>query len=472
MRRIISAFICVMMIFTCISCASAEPEIVPEYNASVSDDSIDLNGQTLIMGMVRDYFFEGEDSTLSFTNNTDLGDLAVQRLKDVQDKYNCNIQFDYVGRVGEVAFNSAVAGSYLFDFISEESFYLVNYMRANAFVDLASLDNIDVFDETKWGNRNIRMSTMFDGAIYGLLPAAHPMRTAISVGNIIVINEDYITNILATDPRDYFENGEWTWDTFTNCLNTYAHTSGISNEFVYALASGFGGFSREIAMSNGVDPITLEEDGSFTMGYFSQPAIEAYNQVWEWFFGATASNVTTDYDIKNFIEGKSVMTTTSVWQIISTTDSVAYTMDNFGIVPVPYGPNAKGPDDYTTSYSSAVFTMCIPITAKDPEISALVLDKIYEPFDGYETKEDIIDYLHRNYFKDERDAKFLLELTEGDHIYYHDHMHGFSGMFDKIPETGIIKGLESNSDMIYENAEKYVISAYKTMIEYAEFFHE
>ena len=35
------------------------------------------------------------------------------------------------------------------------------------------------------------------------------MREAISVGNILVINGDHITNLLATDPRDYFENGEW-----------------------------------------------------------------------------------------------------------------------------------------------------------------------------------------------------------------------------------------------------------------------
>lgn len=473
MKKIISLFLCLIFAFSLVSCASEEPEIVPEYDSSISEDDIDLDGRTLIMGMVQDYFFEGEDSTLSFTNNTELGDLAAQRLRDVQDKYNCKIEFDYVGRAGEVAFNSAVAGSYIFDFISEESYFLVNYMKANAFVDLTTLENIDVFDESKWGNKNIRMSTMFNGAIYGVLPAAHPMREAISVGNIIVVNEDYVTNLLATDPRDYLENGTWNWETFTDCLNTYAHTSGISNEYVYALSSGFGGFSRELAMSNGVDPIIINENGSFTVGYFEQPAIDAYNQAWDWFYGPTAANVLSEgVNTEDFIAGNSVMHTTSVWKIISTTDSVAYTMDNFGILPVPYGPNAAGPDDYTTSYSSAVFTMCIPITAKDPEISALVLDKIYEPFEGYETKEDIIDYLYKNYFRDTRDAEFLLQLTSGDHIYYHDHYHDFSTMFDQFPNQGIVKGLQSYEEKHYANMEKYVLPAYETMVQYAEYFHE
>ena len=473
MEKIISLFICMILAFSLVSCASAEPEIVPEYDSSFSEDDVDLGGRTLIMGMVQDYFFEGADSTLSYTNNTDLGDLAAQRLRDVESKYNCEIEFEYVGRSGEVAFQSAVAGSYIFDFISEESFFLVNYMKANAFVDLTTLENIDVFDESKWGNKHMRMSTMFDGAIYGLLPAAHPLRTSNSIENFIVVNEDYIASLLATDPRDYFENGEWNWETFTNCLNTYAHTSGISNEYVYAFSSGLGGFSRDLAMSNGVDPIILHENGNFTVGYFEQPAIDAYNQAYEWFNGATASSVLSEGgNVDTFIAGKSVMQSISAYQLFSTTTSIAYQMENFGIVPVPYGPNAESPDDYRTSYTSADFPMCIPITAQDPEISALALDKIYAPFEGYETKDDIIDYLYKNYFRDRRDAELIIEMESGDHIYYHDHMHDFSTMFDQFMGNGVVKSLEAYEEKHYTNMEKYVLPAYETMVQYAEYFHE
>lgn len=473
MRKILSFILCAMMLFSCISCAAEEPEIVPEYSSTVSDDGIDLKGQTLIMGMVQDYFFEGENSTLSYTNDTDLGDLAAQRLKEVKEKYNCDIKFEYVNRAGEVAFQSAVAGSYIFDFISEESYFLVNYMRANAFVDLTTLDNMDVFDESKWGNRNMIMSTMFEGAIYGVLPAAHPLRVENSLDHIIVINEDYITELTATDPRDYFESGEWNWETFTNCLNTFAHTSGISNDYVYAFGSGLGGFSRELAMSNGVDPVTIDENGKLTVGYFSQPAIDAYNQAYEWFYGATAANVMSEgANFETFIAGKSVMQTIGAYQLFSTTNSVAYEMENFGIVPVPVGPNADGQNDYRTSYSSADFTMCIPITAKDPEISALVLDKVYAPFEGYETEEEIVDYLYNNYFTDKRDAALIVEMSKGDHVYYHDHMHDFSTMFDQFKSSGVMKALESYEEKHYENMERYIVPAYQTMVDYAEYFHK
>jgi len=336
MKRIIAIFMCAVLMLLCISC-TAEEEIVPEYTADVSSDNIDLNGETFIMGMVQDYFFE-QDSTLSYINNTELGDLAVQRLNDVESKYNCKIQFDIVDRSGEAAFNSAVAGIYQFDFISEESYFLVNYIKANAFIDLTTLENMDVFDESKWGNKYMLVSTMMNGGIYGVLPAAHPMRTSNSIDHIIVINENYISNLLATDPRDYFERGEWDWDTFEKCLVDYSHNDGMSNEYIEAFASGLGGFSRDLAMCNGVDVFTFDDNGGYTFGYFTQPALDAYNKAYDWFHGTYQSyvdSINTGLDV--FVNGGSVMTLLPAYQIVSTTESLAYKMDNFGIVPVPYG---------------------------------------------------------------------------------------------------------------------------------------
>ena len=414
MKRFFSLALCAVMVFACVSCAAAE-EIIPEFNFGDLNDTIDLAGETYKMGMVQDYFFEGADSTLTYTNNTEFGDLAKKRLNDVQSNFNCKVVFEPVDRSGAAAFNAAVAGIYLYDFISEESYFLVNYVRANAFVDLTTLSNIDVFDQSKWGNKYMLVSTMFNGAIYGVLPAAHPMRVSNSIDNLLVINENCIADILATDPRDYFENGEWTWDTFDNCLRTYAHNDPLSNEYVYSLSSGFGGFSRELAMSNGVELFKIYDNGSFDFGYFSKAAEDAYNKAYEWFFGETSSYVNSNGSWNDMLEsvanGTTVISLVCAYQIVSTTDSLAYKMENFGIVPVPYGPNASGPDAYRTSYSSADFTMCIPLTAKDPEISALLLDKIYAPFEGYETEEQVLEYLYKNYFVDKRDAEFFINMT-------------------------------------------------------------
>jgi ABC-type glycerol-3-phosphate transport system substrate-binding protein len=475
MKRIIALLLCFIIVFSFVSCSDSE-EVVPDYESEISADEINLRGQKFVMGMVKDYFFEGADSTLTFISNTEFGDLAAKRIKEVEDKYNCEIVFDYVNRSGETAYFSVASGSYIFDMLQEESYWLVNYIPSGTFVNLVGIDSLDVFDETKWGNRYLRMSTMYNGAIYGLLPAQHPLRLSNSPSNLIAVNEKYIADLVTTDPRDYFENGEWNWDTFGNAIETYAHVNSTTNEFVYSFGSCFeyGRMFMIMPMCNGCDFITMNDDGSYQLGYFTQNAIDAYNQVAEWLFGATASNINTEsYGLDQFIDGKSVMTLIDAYQILSSSESIAYRMENFGIVPFPCGPGAKSPFDYTTSYESADFTLAIPITAKDAEASALVLDALYEPFEGYETEEKITDYIIRNYFEDERDARLFIDITKLGHNYYHDHMHGMSDMFGQLAKNNsVAKCVESFESRVYTAVDKYVIPEYNTIHEYEEYFHE
>ncbi len=468
MRKIISAIICVMMIFTCISCTAAEPEIVPEYDSSIPEDGLDLNGAVIIIGGENGY--EESGSTLGYIKDTDFGDLAAARVKEVEDKYNCTLKFEYIPSTGERAYNSAVAGVYLFDIVSQSSFGLLNYMRANAFVNLAELDNMDVFDQSKWGNRYMLISTMYDGGIFGVLPAALPLRIFASELHTIYINEDLISMLLETDPRDYFENGGWNWETFEKCLVNYAHTNN-ANEYVYSFASGFGPFARELGISNGNDFLNVKENGTYEIGYFSQTAIEAYNKAFDWYNGATASNVTEEDPFEKFVAQNAVMLFTDTHRLFNNTSSIAYQLENFGIVPVPVGPNAKDISDYKTTYSNAGVTYAIPITAHDPEISAFIMDKLFEPFEGFESEDIILEYLNRNYFGDERDSRYMIELTTGPHMRYHVHME-MSSMFDGMMSNGIMRSLESYEESIYEKAVKSAFPAYETLLQYEEYFHE
>lgn len=310
---------------------------------------------------------------------------------------------------------------------------------------------------------------MFDGAIIGVLPAAHPMRLTNSIDGVLVVNENLIANALAPDPRDLYESGEWNWDKFEECLLTYAHTDN-SNEFVYSLAADIGTLGRALAICNGFDYFTLKDNSDFELGYFSPNAIEGYNKAYEWFNGAPSANIDQEPSFDKFIANKAVMQFFAAWEIFSTSTSIAYQMENFGLIPPPYGPNADGPNDYQHSYSAADFTMCIPVTAKDIEMAAFVLDRIYEPFEGYETKEDIIDYLTRNYFRDERDSKFFLEMVEGDRVFYHDHMNGFS--FHGELKDGVAKTMEANEERVYNEAKDHTLTSYETIAMYEELFHE
>ena len=76
------------------------------------------------------------------------------------------------------------------------------------------------------------VSLMWNGGLYGVLPAAYPLLTYNSCGGIIVTNTKMITSLGFADPREYFETGDWTWDTFKECLVNYTHQNN-SAETVY-----------------------------------------------------------------------------------------------------------------------------------------------------------------------------------------------------------------------------------------------
>jgi len=208
--------------------------------------------------MVKDYFFEGSDSVLTYIYNTQFGDLALKRIDDVEKKHNCKLEFVYYDRAGEAAYIDALSNAHRNDFIQEETYWLASYIPTGIFTDLASLDNIDVTNEEKWGNRELLLPTMWNGEIYGVVPAMHPLRTHNSVSGLIGINEDFVKILAATDPRDYYENRTWNWDTFTQVLTDYTFQA-LSGDTVYSFSADTSRFVRCVAFSNGDEFITYNK---------------------------------------------------------------------------------------------------------------------------------------------------------------------------------------------------------------------
>ncbi|MBO5036850.1 MAG: extracellular solute-binding protein [Clostridia bacterium] len=467
MKKILSLILCCIFLFGCVSCANEQQEDINlDYNSGISGD-VDLDGKHFVFAMVQDYFFEGADSTLGFINTTEFADLAAERLRDVQEKHNCTIEFKYVPRAGDAAYKDVMSGECTIDIIQDETYWLLSYVPMGIFVDLTTVDSLDVTDEEKWGNRYMLYSMMWNGAIYGVLPAQHPLRTQNSMGSVLGINETHVQSLGEVDPRDYYENGEWTWDTFTRVLTDYTLTS-LGGDQIYALVSSPDRLPMAAAFSNGGEYITMKSDGTFNLGIFSDESLEAFNQVSEWINGPTSANIHLDYKDcgRDYLKaGTAVIGMLDAYQVLSGTDSIAYTLENFGIVPFPTGPDAE-PRSFKSFYDAADFTLCIPITEPDVEETAFVLDAIYEPFEGYETDEDIIDYLHANYFLDRRDAEYYYSLSDIEHAYYFPSMDRmYDDIWPPLAEKNPIEVLEAQEESMYARAEEHLIPRSNSIIE-------
>jgi hypothetical protein len=470
LKRIIAFVLCSVFLLLCISCAAEQGEEIPPAYNEVLPGELDLDNKTFVFGMVKDYFFEGKDSVLTYIYNTPFADLALKRIHDVEAKHNCKIEFRYYDRASEAAYIDALSNTYRNDLIQEETYWLASYIPLGVFVDLALLDNIDVTNEAKWGNRELLMPSMWNGAVYGVVPALHPLRTQNSVSGIIGVNEDYVKTLGYTDPRDYYENGEWNWDTFTEVLEKYTYTA-LSGDQIYSFISDASRFIRCIAFSNGGDFITYNgDDGTFELGLYSPQVLTALNQYYTWMNGPvnTSMNVTTDTNafagLDGLNEGRAVMGHLDAYQVLSNTDSVAYTLDNFGIVPYPNGPDTE-PKYYKTYCESTDFTICIPVTAREPEATAVVMNALYEPLDGYETKESVIEYLDKNYFLDSRDSEFFYEISDLKNTYFLQTTDGLYDIWPALISSSATEALAKYEDFLIGRAEKYllphVVTAYE-----------
>jgi hypothetical protein len=462
LKKTAALVLCAVFILICVSCAAEQgEELAPEYTTILPGD-LDLNNKTFVFGMVKDYFFEGKDSVLTYIYNTPFADLALKRIHDVESTLNCKIEFRYYDRASEAAYIDALSSTYRNDLIQEETYWLASYIPTGIFVDLALLDNIDVTNEEKWGNRELLLPSMWNGAVYGVVPALHPLRTQNSVSGIIGINEDYVKTMGRDDPRDYYENGQWTWDTFTDVLTNYTFTA-LSGDQVYSFASDASRFIRCVAFSNGDDFITYHgEDGTFELGLYTPTALTALNQYYEWMNGPTRSSmlVTTDTNafagINGLIEGTAVMGHLEAYQVLSNTDSIAYSLDNYGIVPYPSGPDVE-PKYYKTYCESTDFTICIPVMARDPEATALVMNALYEPLEGYETKESIIEYLDKNYFLDTRDSALFYELADPDKTYFQQTTDGLYDIWPALIASSATEALAKYEEFLITRTEKYLL---------------
>ena len=460
-QKIIPVLFCAVFVFVCVSCSTGNPEeIVPEYINDIPGE-IDLNGKTYVFGMVKDYFFEGKDSVLTYIYNTQFGDLALKRLREVENKHNCTIEFKYHNRSGEAAYIDVVSSSHTNDLIQEESYWLVSYIPTGVFTDLKLLDNIDITNTEKWGNPKLLLSTMWIDAVYGVVPAQHPLRTQNSVSNIIAINEDYIKTLGVSDPRDFYENKTWDWETFTNVLYDYTFTA-LSGDKVYSFATDASRFARAVAFSNGDEYIKyVPEDDTFKLGLYSSTALLALNQYFDWLNGPTKDNILLEAGLDPLKDGRTVLGNVEAFEVLSNTDSIAYNLDNFGIIPYPYGPDAE-PGWYQCYNESTDFTICIPVSAVDPEGTAVVMESIYEPFEGYETRESIIDYLDKNYFLDTRDSKFFVEISDYKNTYFFATMDGLFDVWNEIVVRKPSEALAKYKDIMYDKAEKNLLPRLRT----------
>ena len=401
MRKLIRIFtLLLVLVFVFSACQSAEPEIVPEYGFDAKEG--DLGGYTAVFG----WSGTAGESVLGFVADTANADIAMQRVKDVENALNCKIEiyYDPDNIIGMLR-AGVMSGVQPFDIMEGDGYHLVSDVRAGYLVGLKDL--IDIQNTDKWGTPNMLQSMLWNDDVYGVVPFAWPELVFRTPGHLLAVNENIIATLAQPDPREFVETNTWTWDLFEEKLEEYTYDAG--GYTVYALRCHLPYYSINFFLSSGVALSTIEL-GQVVCGLYTdigreamQRAQETYQVTHRHCFHPQTDS--TGHD--EFIGGEAVMYLTWTYELTSDTTYILYNMDNVGVLPFPQGPHAT-PGKYLSYHEGLAFATGIPANAADPEASAAILSALYEPFDEYKTKDDIIEYMTNQVFHDRRDTEVIL----------------------------------------------------------------
>ena len=396
------------VLFVLCSCQSEQPEIVPDYNPSM--DGGDLDGLELVWGFSMSRYAEGVDNIFGYIPGTMFADQALERKKAVEADLNCVITMDndsssYV--IGDRLNASLASGSRLYDLATCDSSILRDLVRGSGyFIGLSSL--IDVKNTEKWGTPSMLQMMLWKDDLYGVVPFAWPDLLYSTTGHVFAVNETLVSQLGQSDPREFVENLTWDWDKLEELLEAYTYQD--AGRTIYGMQCHDAYFAMNMFLSNGV-AFSAYEDGNVVCGAYTDAGRVALERAREIYNNTCADYIYPDAnpgDGKYISNGDVVMEVMWHGGLIGSTESLMYIMDNIGVLPFPQGPNAT-PGVYASYYEQIAYTTSIPVNTVDAQAAAMVLDAMFEPFEGLETKDDIADYLTEQVFFDKRDAEIFLK---------------------------------------------------------------
>jgi ABC-type glycerol-3-phosphate transport system substrate-binding protein len=452
--KVVSLLIIIAAVFS--ACGTAEPEMIPEYEFEVAEG--DLGGFRAVFGWSAE---EGE-SVLGFVTDTANADYAAKRKKEVEDALNCVIDIYYNTEIIGMLRAGVMSGSQPFDIMEGDGYHLVSDVRAGYLTGLKEL--LDIENTDKWGTPNMLQSMLWNDDVYGVVPFAWPELVYRIPGHLLAVNENIITALGQTDPREFVETNSWTWDLFEEKLEEY--TFDDAGTTIYALRCHPAYFSINFFLSSGV-ALSAYENGQVVCGLYTDIGREAMQRAQD-IYQVTHKHCfhpqtdSTGHD--EFIRGEAAMYLTWTYELTTDTKYIMYNMDNVGVIPFPQGPHAT-PGKYLSYHEGLGFATGIPANAKDPEASAAILSQLYEPFEEYKTKDDIIDYMTYQVFHDRRDFEVIENSVRNTEYGFFKEgarkaLENVLGTHDSIPQ--ILDSLESVYDKIVDD---YMVYHYEARIE-------
>ncbi len=357
-------------------------EIEPQYTLGLPED-LDYQGTAVtVLGWqhYEDVEFDTEE-----LNGEIVNDAVFQRNLAVEENLNVTLTFlEEGGRSGDANWmalvrNSNTSGDGAYDFVAGHSTNIGSLTYSKQFQSMLDYKYLD-FSAPWWREALTEKATVLNKLYFATGDIA-PSSIGRSQG--IFFNSKLLEDYNLEDPYQLVVDGEWTFDKLNEmCTGTYIDLN--SNGTAEEKADQFG-FAidyvqvQAIGLSAGFVSVAANEEGILKIApeYTSERAVSLVEQ-WSAFMhdsNDTSFIVTTD-DTTMFKEGRTVFYAFPMAIISSELRDLEFEV---GFVPFPKFDAQQ--EDYVVCTSNAYSLWAIPLSAKDPAMSAAIMENM--AYEGY-----------------------------------------------------------------------------------------
>ncbi|MBQ2915648.1 MAG: carbohydrate ABC transporter substrate-binding protein [Clostridia bacterium] len=460
-KRILATLALAATVFTT-SCA--EPATLMDFIPQ-SYDSLNLNGTKISWA-----WSKGGEEHAYYEWGTPQYDFLIEKIDSIENELNCEIE----AIIDEDKVNmdaikiKMMSGTPSHDIITAGG--TSDLAVGGLIYSLTDLsDYIDLKNTIKFGPLTAQEAYMYNGEVYGVIPAQWPGFEPMG-GYVIAYNRDLFKENGLTDPHEYYENETWTYNTFENEFIGKSNIQDNEGNPVDVLLLHESNWYQALIHSNQVQFVEKQSDGTLVANPYSSSFINA--MTW-------GENLVDNYrDKLNFEDTRDIESyrlglnlSALAYTQAFTTGNIAYNdLGNFesGLMPFPCGPDATYGE--WTSCMVHIYGFMIPITSVNAEASAMVIDRLAEPFETFGGDAGLLEYYKDNIFMNELDAEIFVEISKNTSYTYAnvagslgtDVRSGFQDVLYNA-NTSITTAMDRYRDMLTELIEEWMIPNYEAV---------
>ncbi|MDQ6420009.1 extracellular solute-binding protein [Paenibacillus sp. LHD-117] len=342
---------------------SASPSATP---TPEPEAEFDLKGEPIKIGL----WWDGADPRgIAEADRTPSDELMIQKLGEVEKKYNTKIEYVKFGDYGKYVENfttTSLAGEPFADIVVMELFWAFPTLVNKGF--LQPIDEYLDMNDPKY-NDWMKKGGSFGGKQYGFYDGS-PSPYG------FFYNKTLVEKFGLEDPYELQQKGEWTWDKMREFAKAATKdTDGDGKTDVYGIAGAYGkvnALTEQFIHTNNAS-IDIDANGDLKFSMDSEDSIAALQFVSDLYnVDKSIMQPQPENGGAEFIAGKGVLYGGFSWELGGLKDGLAGAGQEIGYVFIPKGPKA----DKHVSYTPYGNMYMLSKYSKHPEAAIRIFDEI------------------------------------------------------------------------------------------------